>query len=143
MSDRTLTVARLVKDEINGIEIEGDAFGELLDSLGIMPKIERRAVVTSEQHGDPEARAYIVSAHVVPGRDDTTRVYACTCPAFWFHELQPHVEDIRSDPEAGFEAVGRCKHGDAVAFQDRTADDRDTDQQGFGAFSGSNAQEDD
>jgi hypothetical protein len=136
MTDRNLTVARLVEDHIDAIEVEGDAFGDLLDSVGIAPKIERRAVVTSEKPGDPETRAYIVSVHIVPSTDNTTRVYACTCPAFRFHELQPHVEDIRSDPEAGFEAVGRCKHGDAVAVEDRTTDDRETGQQGFEAFSG-------
>jgi hypothetical protein len=136
MSSRNLTVARLVEDHIDGITVEGDAFGDLLDSLGVAPKIESQHVVTSEQHGDPETRAYIVSIHIVPGTDDTTRVYACTCPAFWFHELQPHVEDIRSNPEAGFEAVGRCKHGDAVTVEDRTAKDREAGQQGFEAFNG-------
>jgi hypothetical protein len=48
--------------------------------------------------------------------------------------LQPHVEEIRNDPEAGFESLGRCKHGDAVAVEDRTAEDREADQQGFEAF---------
>ena len=143
MSDRNLTVARLAEDEINGIEIAGDAFSELLDSLEIMPKIERRAVVTSEQHGDPETRAYIVDKHTVPGTDGTTQVYACTCPGFKFHQVYEHREEIHDDPEAGFESIDRCKHGDAVAVEDRTADDRNTDQQGFGAFSGSNVQEDD
>jgi hypothetical protein len=28
MTDRNLTVARLVEDEIEGVEIEGDAFGD-------------------------------------------------------------------------------------------------------------------
>lgn len=136
MSDRNLTVARLVTDHIDAITVEGGAFGDLLDSLGVAEKIESQHAVTSEQHGDPETRAYIVSIHVVPGTDDTTQVHACTCPAFRSHELQPHVEEIRDGPEAGFEAVGRCKHGNAVAVEDRTAEDRDTDQQGFEAFNG-------
>lgn len=53
--------------------------------------------------------------------DDMTRVYSCTCGAFKFHELLPHAEKIRTDPEAGFEHVGRCKHRDAVAVEDREA----------------------
>ncbi|GAA0460102.1 hypothetical protein MUK72_17915 (plasmid) [Halococcus dombrowskii] len=142
MSTRILTVARLVKDEINGIEIEGDAFGKLLDSLGIMPKIEQRGIVTSAKPGDDDTRAYIVDKHTVPGIDGTTQVYACTCPDFKFHQVHEHRDEIHDDPEAGFESLDQCKHGDAVAFEDRTADDRDTDQQGFGAFSGSNAQDD-
>jgi hypothetical protein len=48
----------------------------------------------------------------------------------------PHAEDIRNDPEAGFEQVGRCKHRDKVAVEDRTTDDRAADQQGFEAFGG-------
>jgi hypothetical protein len=136
VSDRNLTVARLVTDHIDGITVEGDAFGDLLDSLGIAPKVERRATVTSEKPGDPDTRAYLVSVHTVPSTDGTTTIHACTCGAFKFHELQPHVEDIRNDPEAGFESVGRCKHGDAVAVEDRTAEDRETGQQGFGAFTG-------
>jgi hypothetical protein len=80
MTDRNLTVARLVTDHINGITVEGDAFGDLLDSLGVVPKVERRAIVRSEKPGDPETRAYIVSAHRVPGTDGTTRVYSCTSP---------------------------------------------------------------
>jgi hypothetical protein len=136
MTDRNLTVARLVTDHINGITVEGDAFSDLLDSLGVAPKVERRAIVRSEKPGDPETRAYIVSAHRVPGTDGTTRVYSCTCGAFKFHELQPHVEEIRNDPEAGFESLGRCKHADAVAVEDRTAEDREPGQQGFGAFTG-------
>lgn len=136
MTDRTLTVARLVIEHINGITVEGDAFGDLLDSLGITPKIESQHVVRSEKAGDPDTRAYIVSVHVVPGTDGTTQIHACTCGAFRFHELQPHVEEIRDDPEAGFEAVGRCKHGDAVAVADRTAEDREAGQQGFEMFNG-------
>jgi hypothetical protein len=101
-TDRNLTVARLVEDHINGIEVEGDAFGDLLDSLGVAPEVEQRAVVTSEKAGDPETRAYIVSVHSVPGTDDTTRVYSCTCGAFKFHELLSNVEDIRSDPRSRF-----------------------------------------
>jgi hypothetical protein len=31
-----------------------------------------------------------------------------------------HREEIHDDPEAGFERVGRCKHGDEVAVADRT-----------------------
>lgn len=134
MTERNLTVARLVEDHIDAIEIEGDAFGDLLDSLGIALKIEQRYVVRSEKAGDPDTRAHIVSVHTVPGTDRTTHVHACTCGAFKFHELQPHVEDIRSDSEAGFEAVGRCKHGDAVAVEDRTIEDREAGQQGFEAF---------
>jgi hypothetical protein len=136
VSDRNLTVARLVTDHIDGITVEGDAFGDLLSELGIAPKVERRATVTSEKPGDNDTRTYIVSVHVVPGTDGTTRVYACTCGAFKFHELLSNVEEIRDDPEAGFESVGRCKHGDAVAVEDRTAEDREAGQQGFGAFSG-------
>jgi hypothetical protein len=136
VTDRNLTVARLVTEHIDGIEVEGGAFSDLLDSLGISPKVESRHIVRSEQHGDPDTRAYVVSVHVVPGSDATTTIHACTCGAFKFHELQPHVEEIRNDPEAGFERVGRCKHGDAVAVDDRTADDREDGQQGFGAFSG-------
>jgi hypothetical protein len=143
VSDRNLTVARLVTEHIDGIEVEGDAFGDLLDSLGIAPKVERRAIVRSEKAGDPDTRAYIVSVHVVPSTDGTTQIHACTCGAFRFHELQPHVEDIRNDPEAGFESVGRCKHTDAVAIEDRTVKDREDGQQSFGAFSESDAQEDD
>jgi hypothetical protein len=140
MTDRTLTVARLVEDEIEGIEIEGDAFGDLLDSLGIAPKVEQRAIVTSAQHGGDDTRAHIVSIHTVPGADGTTQVHACTCPGFKFHQVYEHREEIHDDPEAGFERVGRCKHGDAVAVADRTSDDREADQQGFEAFNG--AQED-
>lgn len=142
MSAKNLTVARLVTDEIDAIEIKGDAFGDLLDSLGIMEKIEKRAIVTSEKPGDDDTRAYIVDKHTVPGTDGTTQVYACTCAGFKFHELYEDREEIRADPEAGFEALGRCKHGDAVASEDRTAEDRETGQQGFEMFSESNAQED-
>ncbi|WP_273837496.1 hypothetical protein [Halococcus sp. PRR34] len=137
MTDRNLTVARLVDDEIETVEIEGDAFGDLLDSLGIMPKIEKRAIVTSEKSGDDETRAYIVDQHTVPGTDGTTQVYACTCPGFKFHQVYEHREEIHDDPEAGFEAVGRCKHGDAVAVEERAAEDREAGQQGFEAFNGS------
>jgi hypothetical protein len=139
VTDRNLTVARLVEDEIEGIEIEGDAFGDLLDSLGIAPKVEKRAIVTSAKHGD-DTRAYIVSVHTVPGADGTTQVYACTCTGFKFHQVYEHREEIHDDPEAGFERVGRCKHGDEVAVADRTSDDREAEQQGFEAFNG--AQED-
>jgi hypothetical protein len=135
MSDRNLTVARLVEDEIESIEI-ADAFGDLLDSLGIAPKVEKRAIVTSAKPGGDDTRAYIVSVHTVPGADGTTQVSACTCPGFKFHQLYEHRDEIHDDPEAGFERVGRCKHGDAVAVEDRTAEDRETGQQGFGAFSG-------
>jgi hypothetical protein len=135
VTDRNLTVARLVTEHIEGITVEGDAFSDLLDSVGVAEKIESQHVVTSSEHGDPETRAYIVSVHAVPSTDGTTQIHACTCGAFKFHELQPHVEKIRNDPEAGFESVGRCKHGDAVAVEDRTAEDRETGQQGFDAFS--------
>jgi hypothetical protein len=33
MTSRTLTVTRLVEDHIDGIEIEGGAFGDLLDEV--------------------------------------------------------------------------------------------------------------
>lgn len=134
MSTRTLTVARLVEDHIDAIEVEGDVFGDLLADLGIAPKIERKHIVTSEKPGDPETRAYIVSIHTVPGTDGTTRVYSCTCAAFKFHEVLSNVEDIRTDPEAGFESLERCKHGDAVAVEDRRVEDREAGQQGFEAF---------
>lgn len=134
MTDRNLSVARLVEDHIDGITVEGSAFADLLDSLGIAPKVESRHVVRSEKPGDPETRAYIVSVHTAPGTDGTTRVHACTCGAFKFHELLSHREEIEADPEAGLEAVGRCKHGDAVAVKDRTAEDREDGQQGFDAF---------
>jgi hypothetical protein len=98
MSRRNLTIARLAEDEIESIEIE-DAFGDLLDSLDIAPKVERRAIVTSAQHGD-DTRAYIVSVHTVPGANGTTQVYACTCPGFKFHQLYEHREEIRADPPA-------------------------------------------
>jgi hypothetical protein len=133
MSDRNLTVARLVEDEIEGIKIE-DAFGDLLDSLGIAPKVEKRAIVTSAKPGGDDTRAYIVSVHTVPGADGTTQVSACTCPGFKFHQLYENRDEIHADPEAGFEHVGRCKHGDAVAVEDRTAEDREDGQQGFDAF---------
>jgi hypothetical protein len=136
MSERNLTVARLADDEIESVEIEGDAFGDLLDSLDIAPKVEKRAIVTSAKNGDDDTRAYIVSVHTVPGTDGTAQVYACTCPGFKFHQVLSNADEIRGDPEAGFERVGRCKHGDAVAVEDRTADDREDGQQGFGAFSG-------
>jgi hypothetical protein len=136
VTDRNLTVARLVTDHIDGITVEGDAFGDLLDSLGVAPKVEKRAIVQSSKPGDDDTRAHFVSVHTVPGTDGTTRVYSCTCGAFKFHELQPHVEEIRNDPEAGFESVGRCKHADAVAVEDRTAEDRETGQQGFEMFTG-------
>jgi hypothetical protein len=135
MSSRNLTVARLVEDEIESIKIE-DAFGDLLDSLGIAPKVGQRAIVTSAQHGGGDTRAYIVSVHTVPGADGTTQVHACTCPGFKFHQLYEHREEIHDNPEAGFERVGRCKHGDAVAVGDRTTDEREADQQGFEAFNG-------
>jgi hypothetical protein len=63
----------------------------------------------------------------------------CLCvygPVFRRHELQPHIEEIHAGLEAGSERVGRCKHGDAVAVEDRTTDDREADQQGFEAFDG-------
>jgi hypothetical protein len=142
MSSRNLTVARLVTDEIDGIKIEGDAFGDLLDSLGVMQKIEKRAIVTSAKPGDDDTRVYIVDKHTVPGTDGTTQVYSCTCAGFKFHQLYETREGIRADPEAGFEALGRCKHGDAVAVADRKTNEREADQQGFGAFSESDAQED-
>jgi hypothetical protein len=134
MSSRNLTVARLVEDEIEGVEIE-DAFGDLLDSLGTAPKVEKRAIVTSAKPGGDDTRAYIVSVHTVPGADGTTQVYACTCPGFKFHQLYEHREEIHDNPEAGFEHVGRCKHGNAVAVEDRTTGDRRANQQGFEAFS--------
>jgi hypothetical protein len=133
VTGRNLTVARLVEDEIEGIEIEGDAFGDLLDSLGIAPKVEKRAIVTSAKPGD-DTRAYIVSVHTVPGADGTTQVSACICPGFKFHQLYENRDEIHADPEAGFEHVGRCKHGDAVAVADRTAEDREAVQQSFEAF---------
>jgi hypothetical protein len=95
--------------------------------------------VTSPKPGD-DTRAYIVSVHTVPGTEGTTQVYACTCPGFKFHQVLSNANEIRADPEAGFERVGRCKHGDAVAVADRTAEDREAGQQGFEAFNG--AQED-
>jgi hypothetical protein len=107
----------------------------LLDSLGIAPKVEKRAIATSAKPSD-DTRAYIVSVHTVPGNDGTTQVYACTCPGFKFHQLYEHHEEIHDNPEAGFERVGRCKHGDAVAVKDRTTDDREAGQQGFEAFNG-------
>jgi hypothetical protein len=134
MSERNLTVARLVEDEIDSIEIEGDAFGDLLDSLGIAPKAEKRAVVTSAKPGDGDTRAYIVSVHTVPGTDGTTQVYACTCSGFKFNQLLPNADAIRADPETGFERLERCKHGDAVAVKDRSAEDREAGQQGFDRF---------
>jgi hypothetical protein len=106
MTDRNLTVARLVEDEIEGIEIEGDAFGDLLDSLGIVPKVEKRAIVTSAKPGDDDTRAYIVSVHRVPGADGTTQVSACTCPGFKFHQVYEHRKEVHDNPEAGFERVG-------------------------------------
>jgi hypothetical protein len=133
MSSRNLTVARLVEDEIESIEI-ADAFGDLLDSLGIAPKVEKRAIVTSAKPGDDDTRAYIVSVHTVPGTDGTTQVHACTCAGFKFHQVLSNADEIRADPEAGFECLGRCKHGDAVAVADRTTEDRENDQQGFDAF---------
>ena len=99
MTGRNLTVARLVEDEIEGIEIEGNAFGDLLNSLGIAPKVEKRAIVTSAQHGGDDTRAYIVTVHTVPGADGTTQVHACTCPGFKFHQLYEHREEIHDDPE--------------------------------------------
>jgi hypothetical protein len=135
MNNRNLTVVRLVEDHIDGIEVEGDAFDDLLDSLGVAPKVKKRAIVSSAKPGDDDTRGYIVSVHRVPGIDGTTRVYACTCGGFKFHQLYEKREKIRADPEAGFEALGRCKHGDAVAVEDRTTEDREPDQQGFGAFS--------
>jgi hypothetical protein len=134
VTDRNLTVARVVTEHIDGITVEGDAFSDLLDSLGVAEKIESQHVVRSEQHGDPDTRAYIVSVHTVPSTDGTTQIHACTCGAFKFHELLSHREEIEDDPEAGFESVGRCKHGDAVAVNDRTAEDREDGQQGFDAF---------
>lgn len=135
MSDRNLTVARLVTGHIDGIEVEGDAFGDLLADLGVAPKIEDQYVVTSSEPGDPETRAYIVPVHTVPGTNGTTTVHACTRPGFKFHELLPHVEEIENDVGTGFESIGRCKHGDRVAIEDRTAEDREDGQQGFDAFS--------
>jgi hypothetical protein len=64
---------------------------------------------------------------VVSGADGTTQVYACTCPGFKFHQVYEHCEETHDDPEAGFERVGRCKHGNAVAVEDRTTDDREAD----------------
>jgi hypothetical protein len=134
MSERNLTVARLIDDEIESVEIEGDAFGDLLSELGIAPKVEKRAIVTSAKPGDDDMRAYIVSVHTVPGTDGTTEVYACTCSGFKFHQLLSYADKIRADPEAGFERLGRCKHGDEVAIADRTTEDREAGQQGFDTF---------
>lgn len=133
MSARNLTVARIVTEHIDGIEVKGSAFSDLLDSLGIAPQVESQHVVTSAKPGD-ETRAYVVSVHAVPGTDGTTRVYACSCAAFKFHEVLSHREEIENDPETGFENVGRCKHGDAVAVNDRTTEDREDGQQDFDAF---------
>lgn len=132
MNNRNLTIARLVEDHIDGVEIEGDAFGDLLSSLGVVPKIERTVVVTSSEAGG-ETRAYLVEIHTVPGTDGTARVYACTCPAFRFHEL-PEPSEIEADPEAGFESIGTCKHGEKVAIADRSTETREADQQGFDTF---------
>lgn len=133
MTNRNLTVSRLVADHIDRLKVEGDAFSDLLADPGVAPKVERTAIVTSTKPGD-ETRAYIVRVHTVPGTDGTTRVYACTCGAFKYHELLPHVEEFEADVEAGFESIGQCKHGDAVAVEDRTAEDRETGQQEFEAF---------
>ncbi|EMA56809.1 DUF4326 domain-containing protein [Halococcus thailandensis] len=134
MSDRNLTVARLVDDEIGGIEIEDSAFGDLLSELGISPKIEKRTLVQSSKPGDDDTRGYIVSLHTVPGTDGAAQVYSCTCAGYKFHQLLSHADAIRDDPETGFERLGRCKHGDAVAVADRTTEDREGDQQGFDTF---------
>ena len=134
MSDPKLTVARLVDDVISGIEIHDDPFSDLLDELGIMPKIERRAVVTSEKPAENETRAYFVDKHTVPGMDGETQVYACTCRGFKFHRLDESREEILDDPERGFEQLGRCKHGDELADVERTPENRDPDQQGFEEF---------
>jgi hypothetical protein len=135
MNDPKLTVARLVDEVIGGIEIQDDPFGDLLDDLGVMPKIERRAVVTSKKPDENETRAYFVDKHAVPGMDGETQVYACTCQGFTFHRLKENREEIRDDPERGFEQLGRCKHGDELAAVERTPENRDPDQQGFEAFS--------
>ena len=134
MSDPKLTVARLADEVIDGIEIQHDSFGDLLDELGVMPKIERRVVVTSEKPEENETRAYIVDKHVVPGIDGETEVYACTCRGFKFHRLDENREEIRDDPERGFEQLGRCKHGDELAEIERTPENREPDQQGFEQF---------
>ena len=133
MQESNLTVARLVEDEIKSVEVEGDVFSELLSELGIAPKVEKQAVVTSSEPGD-ETRAYIIGVHTVPGTDGTTQVHACTCPGFKFHQLLPDADAIRNDPETGFENLGRCKHGDKVAIADRTTEDRESGQQGFDSF---------
>lgn len=135
MSERNLTVARLVEDEIESVKIDGDAFGELLSELGVSPKIEKRVIVTSAKPGDDDTRAYIVDKHTVPGAPGTTQVYACTCSGFKFHQLLSNADAIRNDPETGFERLERCKHGNAVAVADRSTEDREAGQQGFSAFS--------
>ena len=120
MSDRNLTAARLVEDHIDGIDIEGDAVGDLLVDFGVASKVERTAVVTSakaRRAGD--ARLYRQSSHRSRYGQHDARLW-CTCPGFRFHEL-PSVEEIETDVEADLESIGRCKHGDEVAVADWTS----------------------
>ena len=131
-SDRNLTVARMPDEHIDGVEVHGDAFGELLSELGIAPKIERSVVVTSAKAGD-ETRAYIVNVHELPASEGSQRVYACTCPAFKFQEL-PYAGDIEDDVEAGLAAIGTCKHGKKVRVRDRRTECRDDGQGSFDVF---------
>ena len=133
MSDRNLTVVPLATQEIDGITIQGDAFGALLSTLAVQPKVLRTDVVMSAKVGD-ETRAYLVEVHEVPGPDgESQQVYACTCPAFKYHEL-PYAEDIEDDVPAGLAAIGTCKHGRSVEIADRSTDARDDGQGGLDAF---------
>ena len=134
MSD--LTVAPLTGDhaEVAGIEIHGDAFGSLLESLGVAAKTVETYAVTSQTVGE-QPHAYVVEVHELPTPDgEMRRKYACTCPAYKYHEL-PYPEDVDDTPEA-LADIDPCKHAEAVRVADRSTSDRGDGQQGFETFGG-------
>lgn len=135
MSDRRLEVVPLNDKEIDGVIVEGDAFGELIGALGIAPNVLRTDVVKSAKAGD-ETRGYLVQVHEVPGPDgEVQRIYACTCPAFKYHQL-PYPDDIRDDVPDGLADIGTCKHGDVSKVKDRSEPDREDGQGSFDEFGG-------
>jgi hypothetical protein len=141
MSDSRLTVAPLTgdHDEAVGIEVHGDAFGDLLDAWDIRDKTVKTYAVTSHAPGE-QPRAYVVEVHELPGPDgETQRKYACTCPAYKYHEL-PYAEDVDSPPEA-LADIGPCKHAAAVRVADRSAEDRPDGQLDFESLGGGDGDE--
>ena len=55
--------------------------------------------MTSAKTGN-EIRVFVGSVHPVPETPDMTRVSACSCVAFNFYGLLPHVKEVEIDVEA-------------------------------------------